>query len=162
MTISDKCVASIHYTLTNSDGEVIDSSAGQEPLAYLHGAGNIIPGLEQELLGKTVGDKLSVSVTPSEAYGERDDTLIQELPLDMFGGVDKVEVGMEFHAQTQNGMQVVEVIGVKDDTVTIDGNHPLAGMHLNFEVEVTDIREATEEELEHGHVHAPGGCGHEH
>lgn len=155
MTIEDKKVASIHYTLKNSDGATLDSSAGQEPLAYLHGYKNLVPGLEKELTGKKIGDKLSVVVEPEEGYGDKDPQLIQELSKDMFGGIDKIEVGMEFHAQTQNGMQVVEVIEVDGDTITIDGNHPLAGADLHFDVEVTDIRDATEQELEHGHVHAP-------
>lgn len=162
MIISDKCVASFHYTLTDNDGKVLDSSEGQEPLAYLHGAQNIVPGLEKELAGKTVGDKVSVRVPPAEGYGEKDDQLIQELPRSMFGGIDNIEAGMAFQAQTEHGMQVVEVINVEGDTVTIDGNHPLAGIDLNFEVEITEVRDATTEELEHGHVHAPGGCGHDH
>jgi len=153
-------VASIHYTLKNDEGQILDSSEGQEPLAYLHGAQNLVPGLEKQLEGKTVGDKFSAVVEPEEAYGETDPSLIQELPRTMFGGVDTIEVGMEFHAETQNGRQVVEVIEVEEDTVTINGNHPLAGARLNFDIEVTDIRDATEEELSHGHVHAPGGCDH--
>ncbi len=162
MSITENKVALIHYTLKNDDGATLDSSEGQEPLAYLHGHQNLVPGLEKELEGKTVGDKLNVTVAPEEGYGEKDTQLIQELPRDMFGGVDNIEVGMEFHAQTQNGNQVVEVIDVAEDTITIDGNHPLAGMNLNFEVEVTEIRDATEEELQHGHVHGAAGCGHDH
>jgi FKBP-type peptidyl-prolyl cis-trans isomerase SlyD len=162
MSITENKVALIHYTLKNDDGATLDSSEGQEPLAYLHGHQNLVPGLEKELEGKAVGDKLSVTVPAEEGYGEKDPQLIQELSRDMFGGVDDIEVGMEFHAQTQNGNQVVEVIDVAEDTITIDGNHPLAGMNLNFEVEVTEIRDATEEELQHGHVHAEGGCGHDH
>lgn len=160
MTISDNSVASFHYTLTDSSGQVLDSSEGKEPLSYLHGAGNIIPGLEKHLAGKTVGDKLSVSVPPAEAYGERDERMIQELPASMFSGVDKIEAGMEFHAQTEQGTQIVKVSSVEGDTVTVDGNHPLAGMSLNFDVEITDVRDATQEEKDHGHVHGPGG--HEH
>lgn len=162
MSITANKVALIHYTLKNDDGNTLDSSDGQEPLAYLHGHQNLVPGLEKELEGKTVGDKLSVTVPCEEGYGETDPELIQALPRDMFGGVDNIEVGMEFHAQTQNGMQVVEVIDVEEDTITINGNHPLAGMNLNFDVEVVEIRDATEEELQHGHVHGDGGCGHDH
>ncbi len=158
MIITAQRVASIHYKLTNDDAEVLDSSAGQEPLSYLHGAQNLVPGLEQELEGKSTGDKLSVTVPPETGYGEKNPDLIQELPMSMFSGVDKVEVGMEFHAKTQNGAQVVEVIEVENDTVTIDANHPLAGVQLNFEVEVMDVREATAEELEHGHAHSAGGA----
>jgi FKBP-type peptidyl-prolyl cis-trans isomerase SlyD len=160
MTISDNSVASFHYTLTDSSGQVLDSSEGKEPLSYLHGAGNIIPGLEKELAGKSVGDKLSVSVPAAEAYGERDENMIQELPASMFTGVDKIEAGMEFHAQTEQGLQVVRVHSVDGDKVTIDGNHPLAGVNLSFEVEITDVRDATEEEKAHGHVHGPGGHQH--
>jgi FKBP-type peptidyl-prolyl cis-trans isomerase SlyD len=161
-TITANKVVNIHYTLKNDAGEVLDSSAGQEPLPYLHGAMNLVPGLEKQLEGKGAGDKFSCVVEPEEGYGEKDPQLIQELPRTMFGGVDTIEVGMEFHAQTQNGMQVVEVVDVEEDTITIDGNHVLAGQSLHFDVEVLDIRDATEEELSHGHVHAAGGCGHDH
>jgi FKBP-type peptidyl-prolyl cis-trans isomerase SlyD len=160
MNISNNCVASFHYTLTDNTGKVLDSSEGQEPLSYLHGAGNIIPGLEKALLGKTTGDKLNVSVAAAEAYGERDDTMIQQLDASMFSGIDKIEIGMEFHAETEHGLQVVTVTDVEGDQITIDGNHPLAGVDLNFDVEVTDVREATEEEMSHGHAHGAGGHHH--
>ena len=160
MTISDNSVASFHYTLTDSSGQVLDSSEGKEPLSYLHGAGNIIPGLEKELAGKNVGDKLNVSVPPAEGYGERDERMIQELPASMFSGVEKIEAGMEFHAQTEQGTQIVRVHAVEGDKVTVDGNHPLAGMSLNFDVEITEVRDATQEEKDHGHVHGPGGHQH--
>ncbi len=160
MNISENCVASIHYTLTDGEGKVIDTSEGQEPLAYLHGAGNIIPGLEKALLGKVVGDKFNVSIPASEAYGVRDDSMVQELPSNMFSGIDKIEVGMEFHAETEHGLQVVTVTKVEGDNVTIDGNHPLAGVDLTFDVEVADIRAASAEELEHGHAHGAGGHHH--
>ena len=160
MNISNNCVASFHYTLTDSTGKVLDSSEGQEPLSYLHGAGNIIPGLEKALVGKAVGDKLNVSVAAAEAYGERDDAMVQQLDSSMFSGIDQLEVGMEFHAETEHGLQVVTVTGVEGDQVTIDGNHPLAGVDLNFDVEVTDVREATEDEIAHGHAHGAGGHHH--
>lgn len=159
MQITQQCVAGIHYTLKNDEGEIVDSSQGQEPLFYLHGAQNIVPGLESVLDGKTVGDKITVVVGPEEGYGEYDATLVQQLPSSMFAGVDKIEVGMEFQAETQHGMQVIAVTHVEDDTVTVDGNHPLAGQNLHFDVEVTEVREATADELEHGHVHGPG-CDH--
>ncbi len=162
MTITAKKVASIHYTLKNEQGEVLDSSEGQEPLTYLQGFQNLVPGLENALEGKAVGDKLSVVVSPEEGYGEKDPQLIQDLPRDMFGGIDTIEVGMAFHAETEAGQQVVEVIDIDGDTITIDGNHPLAGVELHFDVEVVDIRDASEEELTHGHVHGAGGCGHDH
>ncbi len=162
MKIDNDLVASIHYTLSNENGEVIDSSQDQEPLTYLQGHANLVPGLEKEMLGKAVGDKFQVSVEAAEGYGEYDANLIQEMPRSAFGGIDTIEVGMEFHAQTEQGMQIIEVKAVDGDTITIDGNHPLAGTQLNFDIEVTDIRAASEEELSHGHVHAPGGCGHDH
>lgn len=160
MNIANNCIASFHYTLTDKDGKVLDSSEGREPLAYLHGSGNIIPGLEKELEGKQAGDKLTVAVPAAEAYGERNDAMMQELPANMFSGVDKIEVGMEFHAQTEQGVQVVSVAAVDGDTVTVDANHPLAGVDLNFDVEITEVRPATEEEVSHGHAHGVGG--HEH
>ncbi len=160
MNISENCVASFHYTLTDGSGKVLDSSEGHEPLSYLHGAGNIVPGLEDALTGKVVGDKLKVSVNAAEAYGLRDDNLVQELPSNMFSGIDNIEVGMEFHAETEQGLQVVTVTKVEGDQVTIDGNHPLAGVDLNFDVEITEVRAATEEELNHGHAHGAGGHHH--
>src|SRR5690606_30008033 len=153
-------VASFHYTLTDGTGKVLDSSEGHDPLSYLHGAGNIVPGLEDALEGKKVGDKLNVSVNAADAYGLRDDSLVQELPSNMFSGIDNIEVGMEFHAETEQGLQVVTVTNVAGDQVTIDGNHPLAGVDLNFDVEITEVRAATEEELNHGHAHGAGGHHH--
>lgn len=160
MIISDNCVASFHYTLTDKDGKVLDSSEGREPLAYLHGARNIIPGLEKELAGKQVGDKLKVEVPAAEAYGERNEEMMQELPANMFTGVEKIEVGMEFHAQTEQGVQVVSIAAVDGDMVTVDANHPLAGVDLVFDVEITEVREATAEEQEHGHAHGAGDHDH--
>lgn len=152
MQISNNLVGSIHYTLKNDAGEVLDSSQGQEPLEYLHGNGNIVVGLEKALEGKTAGDKLSVTISPEEGYGEYDDTLIQELPKEMFSGVEEIEEGMEFHAQTQDGLQVIEVSKVEGDTITVNSNHPLAGQNLHFDVEVVGVREARKAELEHGHA----------
>ena len=160
MQIANDVVVSIEYTLTDDQGTVIDSSVGGEPLTYLHGAGNIIPGLEGALEGKKVGDSFKVSVTPDEGYGEKDEGQLQVVPRGMFQGVDQVEVGMQFHAQTDHGMQVITVAGVEGDNVTVDGNHPLAGQNLNFDVKVVDVRAATGEELEHGHVHGAGGHHH--
>lgn len=160
MNISDNCVASFHYTLTDGTGKVLDSSEGQEPLSYLHGAGNIIPGLESALVGKTIGDKLTVAVPAANAYGLRNDDLVQELPSSMFSGIEQIEIGMEFHAETEHGLQVVTVTNVDGDQVTIDGNHPLAGIDLTFAVEITEVRTATEDELNHGHAHGAGGHHH--
>ena len=161
MLIAQDKVVLIHYTLKNDQGEVIDSSSGRDPLAYLHGQGNIIPGLEKALEGKQAGDKLSVRVEPSDGYGTRDARLIQEVPRQQFGSAN-VQPGMQFHAQTAQGRtRVVTVTGIAGDMVTVDGNHPLAGENLNFDVEVTDVRDASQEELSHGHVHGPGGHHHD-
>jgi FKBP-type peptidyl-prolyl cis-trans isomerase SlyD len=129
-------------------------------LAYLHGSGNIIPGLEKALEGKQAGDKLNVRVDAADAYGERDDALTQDVPLSMFQGVDQIEEGMRFQAQTSAGVQVVTVTRVSGDSVTVDGNHPLAGKPLTFDVNVVEVRDASGEELEHGHVHGEGGHAH--
>jgi FKBP-type peptidyl-prolyl cis-trans isomerase SlyD len=161
MQIAQEKVVLIHYTLTNDAGKVLDKSAQGEPLAYLHGKGNIIPGLEKALEGKQAGDKLNVRVEPTEGYGARDDTLVQQVPRRAFGSVSKLEPGMQFHAQTSQGhARVVTVTRVQGDMVTVDGNHPLAGQPLTFDVEVAEVRDATAEELEHGHVHGPGGHHH--
>jgi FKBP-type peptidyl-prolyl cis-trans isomerase SlyD len=160
MQIAKDKVASIEYTLTDAAGQVLDSSVGGDPLAYLHGAGNIIPGLEKALEGKVVGDAFKVSIAPADGYGEKDDSLLQTVPRRMFAGVDEIEVGMQFHAQTDHGMQVITVANVEGDNVTVDGNHPLAGQTLNFDVKVVEVRAASTEELEHGHVHGAGGHHH--
>ncbi len=161
MLIANQHVVAIDYTLSNDAGEVIDSSAGAEPLVYLHGAGNIIAGLEKALLGKAVGDELGVSIEPEEAYGEYSAELITNLGREMFEGVDELEVGMQFHASAPDGgMQIVTIRDIDGDQVTIDGNHPLAGQQLNFKVKVVSIRAASEEELAHGHVHGEGGHQH--
>ena len=154
LLIGDKLVVSMHYKLTDDAGTVLDSSEGNEPLSYLHGAGNIIPGLEKELTGKTEGATLQVTVPPAEGYGEVREELIQTVSKEAFQGVESVEAGMAFEAQGPEGqVQRIVVKSVDGDQVTIDGNHPLAGMTLNFDVEVVGIREATEEEIAHGHAH---------
>ena len=161
MLIANQHVVAIDYTLSNDAGEVIDSSAGAEPLVYLHGAGNIIAGLEKALAGKAVGDELDVSIEPEEAYGEYSAELITNLGREMFEGVDELEVGMQFHASAPDGgMQIVTIRDIDGDQVTIDGNHPLAGQQLNFKVKVVSVRAASEEELAHGHVHGEGGHQH--
>jgi len=154
LKISNNAVVAMHYTLTDNDGNVIDSSSGREPLKYLHGAGNIIPGLEKELAGCEKGDSKKVVVEPAEGYGEVDPNLVQKLPHEMFQGVENIEVGMEFQAQSPTGQtQFVVVKDVSDDGVTIDANHALAGKVLNFDVTIEEVREASQEELDHGHVH---------
>ena len=154
LLIGDKLVVSIHYTLTDNEGNVLDSSEGAEPLTYLHGAGNIIPGLEKALVGKVEGDTQQVTVQPAEGYGEVMSELMQTVDKAAFQGVESVEVGMSFEAQTSDGsVQHIVVSKVDGDQVTVDANHPLAGVVLNFDVEIVSVREATEEEIAHGHVH---------
>lgn len=160
MQVSASRVVTIHYTLKNDQGEVLDSSQGGEPMAYLHGHGNLIPGLEKALEGKQAGDKLSVKVAPADGYGERDAQLVQQVPRRAFQGVKDIQAGMSFQAQGANGPTRVTVTNVVGDMVTVDGNHPLAGESLNFEVEVTEVRAASPEEMSHGHVHGPGGHHH--
>lgn len=160
MQIAENKVVSIHYTLKDPAGEVIDSSEGQDPLVYLHGASNIIPGLEKELVGKTAGDKLNVTVQPDEGYGQAHPEMVQEVPRDAFQGVDNIQVGQRFEAESNQGPISVVVTAVSEETVTVDGNHPLAGMVLSFDVEVMDVRDASEEEVAHGHAHGPGGHNH--
>jgi FKBP-type peptidyl-prolyl cis-trans isomerase SlyD len=160
MKIAQDSVVSIHYTLKDDAGQVLDSSSGGEPMAYLHGFGNIIPGLENALEGRGAGDKLDVTVAPEHGYGERDDRLVQDVPRSAFRGVADIAPGMQFQAQGPQGVRVVTVTKVEQETVTVDANHPLAGQTLHFAVEVTEVREASAEELEHGHVH--GAHGHHH
>ncbi|SEQ09091.1 FKBP-type peptidyl-prolyl cis-trans isomerase SlyD [Ectothiorhodospira magna] len=159
MQIGSNKVVSIEYTLTDEDGRVIDQSSGQAPFAYLHGARNIIPGLEQALEGKQAGDELTVKVAPEQAYGPRDDGLVHTLNRSQFQGVDELEVGMQFHAGGDNGgMQVVTITAIDGDNVVIDANHPLAGVTLNFQVKIHDVRDATPEEMDHGHAHGIGAA----
>ena len=161
MLIAAKKAVSIDYTLTNDAGEVIDSSAGGAPLVYLHGAGNIIAGLEKALLGKQAGDELDVAVEPEDAYGEYSAELVATLNRSMFEGVDQLEVGMQFHASGPDGsMQIVTIRELEGDDVIVDGNHPLAGQRLNFKVKVVEVRDASEEEVAHGHIHGEGGHHH--
>lgn len=159
MQIADNMAVSIHYTLTNDDSEVLDSSTDGEALVYLHGTGNIIPGLEDALLGKAVGDKFKVRIAAKDAYGEQNDEMIQVIPRAMFEGIEEIEVGMMFHADVSSGSGEVTIVKIEGDDITIDGNHSLAGMALTFDVEVVDVRPATQEEGEHGHIHG-AGCHH--
>ncbi|MBS1545778.1 MAG: peptidylprolyl isomerase [Bacteroidetes bacterium] len=156
MKISNHSVVSFHYTLSNNEGEVIDSSKGHEAFTYLQGGQMIVPGLEAQMEGKAKGDKFKAVVEPGQGYGEFDLQLLQKIPLASFGG-QQVEVGMQFQAGEHHLVTVKEVSA---NEVLIDANHPLAGVTLNFDVEVTDVREATADELAHGHVHGPGGHHH--
>jgi FKBP-type peptidyl-prolyl cis-trans isomerase SlyD len=160
MQIAKNTAVQINYTLKNDAGEVLDSSEGAEPLAYLQGNGNLIPGLEKALEGKRAGDAVNVTIPPEEAYGVRDATLIQDVPRSAFEGIADIEVGMQFHAESNQGPRTVTVTKVAADTVTVDGNHPLADQTLHFAVQIIEVRAASQEELSHGHVHGPGGHHH--
>ena len=160
MQIGDQKVVTLHYTLTDNEGRVIDQSEDGS-FAYLHGASNIIPGLENALSGKSAGEELSVAVSPEDAYGNRDESMLQQVPKNMFEDTDQIAVGTQFHAQGPNGeMLVVTVMEVQEEHVLVDGNHPLAGVVLNFDVKIIDVRDASEEEVDHGHVHGPEGHHH--
>ena len=157
MQITKGAVAVFHYTLTNDLDETLDSSTGNDPLSYIHGSGMIIPGLEKELNGKSSGDKFNVSIEPAEAYGEKDDELIQTISREEFPPDQELEPGMQFHAQSEHGAQIISILEINGEEIRIDGNHPLAGERLTFDVEILEVREATEEEISHGHAHGPGG-----
>lgn len=162
MKITANKVAVIHYAVSNGEDTLIDSSYDHEPLSIIHGTGYLIPGLENALEGHEVGDKFEVTVSPEEGYGERFDDYVQTVPKEMFAEIDDLAVGAQLRATTDDGEQTVIVVDMTDDTITVDGNHPLAGIELKFEVEVLEVRDATEDELTHGHVHGEGGCGHTH
>lgn len=159
MQIADNTVVSVDYVLTDDQGQVLDASKG-DPLTYLHGVGGIIPGLEQALTGKAAGDELQVSVAPEDAYGELNDALRQSVPREQFQDIDDLEIGMQFRVESSGGPLLLRIVEIDDESVTVDGNHPLAGVNLNFSVTVREVREATEEELSHGHAHGPGGHSH--
>ncbi len=159
MQIEANKVVSINYILRDDEDQVLDQSTPEAPLLYLHGHANIIPGLENELNGKSIGDTIKVSVSPEEGYGEYDEQLIQVVPRNMFEGIDEIEPGMQFQAQMGDGVQIVTVKEADDKSVTIDANHDLAGKTLHFEASVKEIRDATADELEHGHIHGPS-CNH--
>jgi FKBP-type peptidyl-prolyl cis-trans isomerase SlyD len=158
--IAADSVVLIHYTLKDDSGAVLDSSAGGEPLAYIQGHGNLVPGLEKALEGKQGGNTLTVTLSPAEGYGARDEALVQRVPKRSLQGSGEIRKGMQFQARTDSGMRVFTVTAVAGDMVTLDGNHPLADRTLHFDVEVVGVREATTEELEHGHVHGAGGHHH--
>ncbi|MEX1239788.1 MAG: peptidylprolyl isomerase [Cyclobacteriaceae bacterium] len=156
MEITKNKVASIHYTLRDDEGTVIDSSEGRDPLLYLHGAGNLIPGMEESLEGKSKGEKFNIKIDPEKGYGEKDENLVQKVPRSAFGD-QEVKSGMRF-STNQGGVVTVTDVGL--ESVTVDGNHPLAGVPLNFDVVVVEVRHATQEEISHGHVHGAGGHHH--
>lgn len=160
MEIGENKVVQMHYTLKDDGGKVLDTSDDQDPLTYMHAEGAIIPGLFKAITGKKVGEKVSVVVKPDEGYGDQDDSLVQKMPLESFKGMDDLAVGVKVQAETDHGIQIATVTEIKEEEVTIDLNHPLAGVTLHFDVEIVDIRDATEEEVSHGHVHGPGGHHH--
>lgn len=161
MKIAQQKVVKLHYSVMDKDNNAIDSSFDNEPLEFIIGSGFLIPGLENALIDKQAGDTFTVEVEAKDSYGERHDGLMQAVPKSMFDGMD-IEVGMQFRATTDDGEQTVVIIDIQEDDVIVDGNHPLSGIDLTFDVEVLEVRDATEEELAHGHVHGEGGCGSNH
>jgi len=162
MKISENKVVVLHYAVSDSDDTLIDSSYDHKPLSIIHGTGYLIPGLEDALVDHVVGDKFEVAVSAENAYGDRHDEFVQTVPKSMFDSVEDLAVGSQLRATTDDGEQTVIVIDVTDEEITVDGNHPLAGIDLKFDVDILEVRDATEDELTHGHVHGEGGCGHEH
>jgi len=160
MQIAKQKVVEIAYTLTDDDGQVLDSSEGGPPLAYLHGMGALIPGLESALEGKAAGEQMQVTVLPADGYGERNDSLLQEVPRSEFKDIDDLSLGMQFRVPSEQGDIVITVVEIGDEQVTVDGNHQLAGVTLHFDVTVHSVRDATDDEISHGHAHGEGG--HEH
>ena len=159
--IADGHVGTLHYRLTPDDGSIADESFGGEPLVYLHGHHNIVPGLESQLAGKTAGDKCEVKVAAADGYGDYDPTLDQTVPRSAFPENAQLDVGIAFQAQTQEGQPITLWIrAVNGDDITVSPNHPMAGQNLNFSVEILEVREATPQEKEHGHAHGPEGNDH--
>lgn len=162
MNIAENKVVVMHYAVSDSEDTLIDSSYDHQPLSIIQGTGYLIPGLEKALIGHTTGDKFEVEVNAEEAYGQREDGFVQTVPKALFEGIEELEVGTQLRASTDEGEQTVIVVDVADDEITVDGNHPLAGLDLKFDVEILEVRDATEEELSHGHVHTEESCGHDH
>jgi len=160
MTIGNESVATLNYTLKNDKGELLDTSEGREPLVYLHGVGALIPGLEAELAGKSVNDKLQVVISPENAYGNRQEDLLRVVSKEGFQGEEELIEGMRVQLDTDQGPVIAVVTKIEDNDVTLDLNHPLADVTLHFDVEIIDVRAATTDEISHGHVHGVGG--HEH
>ncbi len=162
MKIAKNNVVVMHYAVSDSEGTLIDSSYEDKPMAIIQGTGYLIPGLDDALIDHEAGDKFEVAVACEDAYGERHDDYVQTVPREVLAGVEDLALGTQLRATTDDGEQTVIVIDVQDDEITVDGNHPLSGLDLSFDVEVIEVREATADELEHGHVHSEGGCGHDH
>jgi FKBP-type peptidyl-prolyl cis-trans isomerase SlyD len=153
MQIEKDRVVAIDYTLKDDNGEVLDSSAGRKPLSYIQGAGNLIPGVENALEGKNAGERVEITVPPETGYGVRDDSLLMSIEREKFGEVEDLKEGLRFRMDTPDGPAIFTVVAIGETEVQVDGNHPLSGMTLNFDIKVQSVREATAEELEHGHVH---------
>ena len=160
MQIARNSVVTMSYRLTDDTGALLDASEEGEPLAYIHGTESLIPGLEQALEGHRSGDALTVHLSPEQAYGERDEDLIHDVPRDQLPAEAEIEVGLQLHAESDDGVHILTVIGVNGDLVRLDANHPLAGKALHFDVQVVSVRAATAEELAHGHAHGAGGHHH--
>lgn len=153
MIISENKVVSINYTVKTENGEIIDSTEGKEPLSYIHGKGYILPGVEDALEGKEAGDSISIEVKPEDGYGYYYDELVFKVDKEKFSKIDNLEIGTQVQMSTENGPAIFLVTEITDDMVTIDGNHPLAGKTLFFDISVAGVRDATKEELDHGHIH---------
>ena len=161
MTIITKDTAvKFNYILKDDDGKILDQSQEGQPLGYLHGHNNIIPGLEQQLEGKSAGETLTAIVEPADGYGDYQEQAVQHVPRDNFQGVEDIQPGMEFQSEAGGQVMLVTVTDVNDKEVTVDANHPLAGKRLTFDVEIQEVRAATEDELNHGHIHGAGGVEH--
>ena len=158
MKISKSNVVIMHYAVSDSEGTLIDSSYDEKPMAIIQGTGYLIPGLDNALLDHQTGDKFEVDVPCDKAYGQRNENFVQTVPKELLAGVEDLVLGSQLRATTDDGEQTVIVIDVQDDEITVDGNHPLSGLDLSFDVEIIEVREATSEELTHGHVHAEGSC----
>jgi FKBP-type peptidyl-prolyl cis-trans isomerase SlyD len=161
MKTASGMVVTMHYTLTDDSGDVLDSSAGREPLIYLHGHGNIIPGLEKALEGKESGHKSKVTVAPEEGYGEKKQEMIFEAPREHFPPEVELKTGERVYAEGPSGPISFSVVKLTETGAILDANHPLAGKILHFDVEIVDVRSATDEEVSHGHVHGEGGHQHD-
>mgnify|MGYP000492386673 CR=1 FL=1 len=160
MQIAQNTVVSLNYTLKNGEGELLDTSEGRSPLVYLHGVGQLIPGLENELSGKAAGEEMQVVIKPEDGYGSRRDDLLKVVSKDGFQGEEEMQVGMQVQLDTEHGPAIAVITSIEGNDVTLDLNHPLADMTLHFDVKVEDVRAATEDEISHGHVHGPGGHQH--
>jgi FKBP-type peptidyl-prolyl cis-trans isomerase SlyD len=158
--IENNRVVQIHYTLKDDQGEILDSSVGQNPLPYIHGVGALIPGLEKELAGKQAGEKFTAVIAPADGYGEYDEDQVFQVSAAEFEGDEGLELGMQVQLDTENGPAIATVTEIDGEEITLDLNHPLAGVPLHFDVEVIEVRAATQQELDHGHVHTPGAHHH--